>query len=113
MYTYRGQIFDPADTTLGQAYKVMGKPVTNDVELLGFLRAPGTLQASITGTSQQKDVGSGLQILSTPARPGAPTFGLSRGGRAVISITSASPIEAAPKFKDGLYGGGSSLRIGH
>lgn len=110
-YDFRSQIFDPKNTKNGQSYQLLGAdPLTNNIELIGFLRQPGSLQIALNGGTRVERVDAGLQTLTIPAQPGRPCFRMLRNGKAVVTLAAATEISAAPRFKDGLYGGGSSLR---
>ncbi|MCM8732548.1 glycoside hydrolase family 71 protein [Hephaestia sp. GCM10023244] len=110
-YTFRSQIFDPTETTIGQKYQLRGStPISNNIELIGFLEEPGILQIELNGKVWRQSVGAGLQILTIPAQAGRPCFRLLRAGKSVITLPAAVEIADKPVFKDGLYGGGSSLR---
>jgi hypothetical protein len=86
------------------------QPPTDEVELLGFLTAPGRLEIEIAGETTRAEVGAGMHGLRAPLRPGLPRFRLQRGGETVIDFTSAFEIRANLPFPDLLYRGGSSSR---
>lgn len=108
---YRRQIVDPAEGPRGPAQKVVGAtPLSNEVELVALLKAPGRLTITLGGRRVSRDVGAGLQTLRLPAAPGTPSFTLTRAGRTAAAITGPWPIEARPARHDATYVGGSSLR---
>lgn len=94
-----------------------GKPFTtfngttgrDEIELLGFLTAPGTLEITIDGTTKSQDVPAGIQSFRAPLVPGTPTFRLRRGDHVVVELVGASPIRGASvAFFDPLYHAGTS-----
>lgn len=69
-------------------FKVTGK-ARNEIELLGFLKAPGTLKIVIDGKSYTKDAPAGITSFSIPLALGTPTFELIRAGKTVMQKQSA------------------------
>jgi hypothetical protein len=111
MYSFRRQIFLPGSMFPGPVYKQRGTvPLANDVELIGFLTRRGTLTIGQRGAEQSVSVGPGLSTVRMPAVPGTPCFRFASASGRGISLRAATGIEAQPRFKDALYGGGSSLR---
>jgi hypothetical protein len=112
-YTYRDEIFDP-----GRPAAVGDKPfnhpgatpVTNDVEMVAMMRAPGTIRIQLSGQTVSANVGGGLQVLRMPARPGTPSFQILRDGKPVVQTPGAWPIVAQADKATPDYFGGSSTR---
>jgi hypothetical protein len=88
---------------------VNGATPVDEIELVGFLTAPATLEITIAGHTQKKDVAAGIQSFVVPLEEGTPTFRLVRAGTAVVSATSASPISNTIVYQDPLYHAGGSL----
>ncbi|MCE9672124.1 glycoside hydrolase family 71 protein [Myxococcus stipitatus] len=88
---------------------VNGAAPANEIELLAFLTAPGTLEIEVAGTVQRKDVAAGIQSFRVPLQQGTPTFRLVRGGATVAAVTSAFPINDTITYQDMLYRAGGSL----
>ena len=64
----------------------------NEIELLGFLTQPGTLEITIDGKTHRKEVEAGIQSFIIPLTLGTPTFKLVRAGKTVIQKQGAWPI---------------------
>jgi len=100
---------DPARQTQLMVLRPGDTP-SDQIELLAFLTAPGSLEIQI-GTKVYRELApSGLTSFKVPLAPGLPVFRLVRHGRTVASVTSAFPISASVPIQDLLYRGGSSLR---
>lgn len=80
----------------------------DQVELLGFLKAPGVLGVTLAGQSYRETVPTGVQSVRVPLAAGTPAFTLSRRGRPLIKLTSRWPIQATVVYQDLLYHGGDS-----
>jgi hypothetical protein len=63
-----------------------GGPAEDDIELLAFLTAPGTLEITIGSQTTKKNAPAGLTSFTVPLAPGTPRFTLSRGGADVFSF---------------------------
>lgn len=88
-----------------------GERVLGDIELLGFLTAPGHLEIEIAGQISGFDAPAGMTSIRVPITDGTPIFGLKRNGIEVIRFKSAFTIESAASYQDLLYKGGSSTRV--
>ncbi|HEY3505407.1 MAG TPA: glycoside hydrolase family 71 protein [Actinocatenispora sp.] len=87
-----------------------GDPATNNVELLAFLTAPGTLTITQGSTVQTKDASAGMTSFTVPMVAGTtPRFSLSRNASTVASVTSSTPIAASVTYQDMMYHAGGSL----
>lgn len=104
---------NPANATVTK-----GKPFTtfngttgrDEIELLGFLTSPGTLEITIGGATTSQDVPAGIQSFRAPLAAGTPTFRLRRNDQMIVELVSASPIRGASvEFFDPLYHAGTSL----
>jgi hypothetical protein len=87
-YFYRREPTTAADPAQAQAttLAVGGGTAQNDIELLGFLVAPGTLEIAIGGQTFTQDAPAGLTSFTVASQPGTPQFSLVRDGGAVISF---------------------------
>ncbi|GIH06144.1 hypothetical protein Rhe02_42110 [Rhizocola hellebori] len=85
----------------------MGDPITNDVELLGFVAAPGQLVITQGSEVQTKDVAEpGVVSFKVPLKAGTtPVFELRRGGT-VLKVQSRTPIRSSIALQDWIYHGG-------
>jgi hypothetical protein len=112
-YTYRDEIFDPGRPAAAgdKPFNHPGAtPVTNDVEMVAMMRAPGTIRIQLSGQTVSANVGGGLQVLRMPARPGTPSFQILRDGKPVVQTAGAWPIVAQADKATPDYFGGSSTR---
>lgn len=111
-YFHRIERTDAAGTGTSQsaprfADQVNGGTETyNEIELLGFLTAPGTLDIN----GNQLSVGAGLQAHRVTWASGQPLFKLIRGGDTVISLLSNFTNRTASSYQDLQYRGGGSTR---
>ena len=80
----------------------------NQIEIVGLLTAPGTLEIEINGHTARQDVGAGIQSFRVPLEDGTPVFRIVRGGSTVASVTSATTIGHTIAYQDPLYHAGSS-----
>jgi Glycosyl hydrolase family 71 len=87
-----------------------GERAVGDIELLGFLTAPGRLEIEVAGKIVGFDVPAGITSVRVPIGDGTPIFGLKRNGREVVRFKSAFPIRMASRYQDLLYKAGSSTR---
>jgi hypothetical protein len=87
-YFYRREPTTAADPAQAQAttLAVGGGTAQNDIELLGLLVAPGTLEIAIGGQTFTQDAPAGLTSFTVASQPGTPQFSLVRDGGAVISF---------------------------
>jgi hypothetical protein len=88
--------------------RAYGTAGVNMIELVGFLKAPGTLSITVDGVTTSVDVGAGLQTITAPLRIGTPQFSLRRDGATVLQETSLWQISDQIIYQDLLYRGGDS-----
>lgn len=91
--------------TFTRAYGASG---IDKIELVGFLKEPGTLSITIDGITTSVDVGAGLQVITAPLRLGTPNFTLRRGGITVLDQASMWGISDQIVYQDLVYRGGDS-----
>jgi hypothetical protein len=87
-----------------------GERGVGDIELLGFLTAPGRLEIEVAGKIAEFDVPAGVASVRVPIADGTPIFRLKRNGLEIIRLKSAFRIRTASRYQDLLYKGGSSTR---
>jgi hypothetical protein len=87
-----------------------GERADGDIELLGFLTAPGRLEIEVAGKIVGFDVPAGITSVRVPIAEGTPIFGLKRNGLEVVRFKSAFTIRTSSRYQDLLYKGGSSTR---
>ncbi|UQA59809.1 glycoside hydrolase family 71 protein [Polyangium aurulentum] len=95
----------PMEITAGQY-----SPAKDEVEVLAFLTAPGTLQIELGGKIEEQDAPAGITAFRVPLATGRPVFRLLRAGEAVIELQSDFDIRAPITFQDLAYRSGGSLR---
>ncbi|MFN8543924.1 MAG: endo-1,3-alpha-glucanase family glycosylhydrolase [Candidatus Binatia bacterium] len=78
----------------------------DEVELLAFLRTPGTLEVTLGGRTYRHAAAAGMTSFRVPLAPGRPRFALIRDGRRVLSMTSAWDISTNYAYQDLLYRAG-------
>jgi hypothetical protein len=74
--------------------------VSNEIELLGFLKAPGTLSITIDGKTYTKEAPAGITSFTIPLTLGTPTFRLVRNDKPVIEKQGAWPITDQIEYSD-------------
>ena len=88
-----------------------GRPFVDNVYLLGFLAAPGTLQITSGGAPYTQAFSAGVHTLTAPlSPPDIPEFALIRSGSTVLSVPSAFTTRNSILWQDLAYRGGSSSR---
>jgi hypothetical protein len=83
----------------------------NEIELLGFLTAPGQLEIEIDGHIYSSEAPAGMTSIRAPIAPGRPIFRLKRNNQTILSFESAFEIRERSDYQDLLYRGGSSTRL--
>ncbi|WP_167559011.1 glycoside hydrolase family 71 protein [Bradyrhizobium canariense] len=93
-YFYRRQSLGATAPKAGQQVKnAVFWPFGRDIiEVLGFLKTPGTLEISIGDKNYTKEVDAGIQSFSVPLGAGTPHFSLLRDNHTVISFEGTTPI---------------------
>jgi hypothetical protein len=91
-YFHRREPTGAAAAHQGQPTTAVNGGATDDIELLAFLTAPGTLEIAINGQTSSKDVPAGLTSLSVPLQPGTPRFTLARAGKEVFTFSGKTQI---------------------
>jgi hypothetical protein len=106
-YFYRKQPVSAAAPRAGKRVKnAVLWPFGQDIiELVGFLKTPGTLAVSINGKNYTKKVDAGIQSFSVALDTGTPHFSLLRNNDTVISFEGTTPIIG----ESGLPGGYADL----
>jgi len=90
--------------------------VENDIELVGFLTAPGTLKITIGGKTYTRSAAAGITSFKIPTQPGIPQFTLSRSGTDVFSFAGGVQIYGLSGIPSGVqdltYWSGSAAKSG-
>jgi len=93
-YFYRREPTAAAAPAQGQATTIAtGGTPENDIELLAFLTAPGTLAITVNGQTSSQDAPAGVTSFKVALQPGSPRFALSRAGAEVFSFSGGVPID--------------------
>ena len=113
-YFHRAHSMNPAVAAPGpEQTRAMlpqaGTTASDEVELLAFLRAPGTLEIELAGRTATLEAPSGVTSFKVPLVPGTPVFRLRRGGAVVVELRSNTIINNSITYQDPLYHSGASL----
>jgi Glycosyl hydrolase family 71 len=115
-YFYRRE----STTAAGPAQSLVDHVATgtaeNNVELLAFLTAPGTLKVTIGGKSYSQNASAGLTSFKVPTGTGTPVFSLSRSAKEVFSFSGGVQIYGGSGIPSGAqdltYWSGSASKTG-
>jgi hypothetical protein len=80
-----------------------GQPASDQIEVLSFLKAPGTLEVVLNGTTTSFSLPAGISSSKLPLALGMPTFRLKRGGSTVIEGTGPVSITSQIPYQDMQY----------
>jgi hypothetical protein len=115
-YFYRREPSTAKVTAQSQPDYVTGGAAENDIELLGFLTAPGELKITIGGKTYTQNAPAGIVSFKVPLQPGTPLFALSRNGADVFSFEGGVQIYGTGGLPSGVadmtYWSGSAARSG-
>jgi len=103
--------FDATKQTIGPIAIPYGDKATNDVELVAFLKEPGTLTIKQGSDTQTKEVTTaGMVSFKAPLKPGTtPVFELKRAGKVVQTVKSNTPIKESIVYQDLINHAGGGL----
>ena len=110
-YFHRSQSTTATITASGQQQPTVaaGDAVSNQVELLAFLKAPGQLVITQGRAASTINAPAGVTSFRVPVIPGTtPSFQLVRNSQPVINLTSSTPIATSVTIPDLSYHGGES-----
>jgi hypothetical protein len=103
----------PAQSKTDHIYQ--GNP-ENNIELVAFLTAPGTLKITIGGKTHTQNAIAGETSFKVPTAAGTPVFTLSRNGADVFSFKGGVRIYGSPGLPSGVidltYWSGSASKTG-
>ena len=110
---YRGQRWNaPIAGGKYAPFKMRGGYAPRDeIELLAFLKEPGTLEISINGHTRRMDSAAGMQSFSVPLEEGVPVFRLLRGGRVVSELKGRHSVRSHVEIPNLLYLGEAAARV--
>ena len=111
LYYFHRTQFSDADPTEGERFSSKDTEPADIIELLGFLKEPGTLVIEIGGKTYTKEAGYGITSFKVPLQYGTPVFKLIRDDQEVIRLESAFTVLDEPVLMhDPWYKAGSSSR---
>jgi hypothetical protein len=115
-YFYRREPGTAAAPAQSQLDRNVTGTAENDIELVAFLTAPGTLKITIGGKTYTQSAPAGITSLKIPAQPGVPLFALSRSGTDVFSFVGGVQIYGLSGLPSGVqdltYWSGSAAKSG-
>jgi hypothetical protein len=115
-YFYRREPGNAAAPAQSQLDRNVTGTAENDIELVAFLTAPGTLKITIGGKTYTQYAPAGIASFKIPAQPGIPLFTLSRYGTDVFSFVGGVQIYGLSGLPSGVqdltYWSGSAAKSG-
>jgi hypothetical protein len=113
---YRREPTNAASPAQSMPIHITNSTATNDIELVAFLTAPGTLKISIGQKDFQQSADAGITSFRVPLQPGVPTFSLIRNGSNVFSFKGGIQIYGTSGIPSGVldltYWSGSAAQGG-
>lgn len=102
----------PDSSQQPEAFKLAdgSDPPRDEIELLGFLTEPGTLEIEIGGKTHRHEAPAGVTSFQVPLAEGRPAFRLRRGDRDLITLRSAFAIDNEISYQNLLIHAGCSSR---
>jgi hypothetical protein len=115
-YFYRREPSSAASNPPGQPNKAVNSAPEDDIEVLAFLTAPGTLKVTIGGQSSTQSAAAGMTSFKVPTHAGTPAFALSRNGSELFSFDGPIQIYGPEGIPSGVidmtYWSGSASKSG-
>jgi Glycosyl hydrolase family 71 len=115
-YFYRREPTSAAGPAQSLPVHVTNSTPEDDIELVAFLTAPGTLKITIGQQDHVKDAPAGITSFKVPLQPGVPTFSLLRSGSNVFSFQGGVQIYGTSGIPSGAidltYWSGSAAQSG-
>ena len=116
-FFYRREPSSAASPSQSAPNKAMGAAAPEDnIELVSFLTAPGTVKITIGGQTYTQNAPAGVSSFKAPTAPGSPVFTLSRSGSDVFSFQGPVSIYGPAGIPSGVidmtYWSGSASRAG-
>jgi hypothetical protein len=115
-YFYRREPANAASPGQSASLKVNNGAAEDNIEVLAFLTAPGTVGISIGGQNFTQAAPAGLSSFKVPLRAGRPTFSLLRNGATVFSFPGGVEIYGVGGLPSGVldmtYWSGSAAKSG-
>lgn len=116
-YFYRKEPVNALAAKAGSKTDLMaGTANLDEIELVAYLTAAGTLSLASNGTIYTSTVDAGVQSLRAPLGVGSPQFTLTRQGVSVIDFAGVTPVVGpeglATEYADLTYWSGSASALG-
>jgi hypothetical protein len=115
-YFYRREPVDAASPSQSASTRIRTGSSEDDIELLAFLTAPGTVKIAIGGQSFTQNAPAGMTSFKVHTAPGSPVFSLSRNGSDVVSFQAPVEIFGQAGIPSGVldltYWSGSASKSG-
>jgi hypothetical protein len=115
-YFYRREPTNAASPSQSAFKRVGDTPAEDDIELLAFLAAPGTITVSIGSQNFTQKAPAGITSFKVPLQPGTPEFSVVRDGATVFSFQAPVQIFGQGGLPSGLldmtYWSGSASKDG-
>ncbi|HEY2782069.1 MAG TPA: glycoside hydrolase family 71 protein [Steroidobacteraceae bacterium] len=115
-YFYRREPSGSAGPKQSEGVQATGGGAEDQIELLGFLTAPGVLKITVGSQTYTKDAPAGITSFTIPTQPGTPLFTLSRDNADVFSFQGGVQIYSHSGLPSGVidmtYWSGSASKTG-
>jgi hypothetical protein len=116
-YFYRREPTNAAGPAQSAVNKLRGSAAAeNNIEVVAFLTAPGTVKISVGGESFTQAAAAGISSFKVPSAPGNPQFTLSRNGTEIFSLQGPVQIYGPGGLPSGVvdltYWSGSASKSG-
>jgi len=115
-YFYRREPSNAASPAQSLPIRVTNGSAEDDIELVAFLTAPGTLKITIGQRDFVQDAPAGITSFKVPLQPGVPVFSVMRKGSSVFSFKGGVQIYGTGGIPSGVldltYWSGSASRSG-
>jgi hypothetical protein len=116
-YFYRREPTNASSSSQSLPVHITNSTAKDDIELVAFLTAPGTLKITIGQKDYQQNAAAGITSFRVPSQPGVPTFSLTRNGSTVFSFKGGVQIYGTSGIPSGVidltYWSGSAAQSGH
>jgi hypothetical protein len=102
-YFYRSEPTDAASPSQSAFKRGSDEPAEDEIELLAFLTAPGSITISIGGQNFTQNAPAGITSFKVPTKPGFPVFSLGRNGSTVFSFQAPIQIFGQGGLPSGVF----------
>jgi hypothetical protein len=102
-YFYRREPSNAASPAQASPARVTNSVPEDNIELVAFLTAPGTVKISIGKQESVQNAPAGITSFKVPSQPGVPTFSLLRNGSSVFSFQGGVQIYDAAGIPSGQH----------